>query len=69
VENAEDKGEEEGKGEEEEQWLVVETAETSGELRELLSTVLCCALFLFFFFGASVYCVYKHNLQLSTKAT
>jgi hypothetical protein len=48
--------------------LAVETAETGGELRELLSTVLCCALFLFFFFDASVYCVYKHNLQLSTKS-
>jgi hypothetical protein len=34
VENAEDGGEEE------EQWLAVKTAEASGELRELLSTVL-----------------------------
>jgi hypothetical protein len=34
VENSEDGGEEK------EQWLAVETAEASGELRELLSTVL-----------------------------
>jgi hypothetical protein len=29
----------------------VETTEADGELRELRSTVLCCALFMFFFFG------------------
>ena len=34
------------KGEEKEQWLAVGMTEASGELRELL----CCALFLFFFF-------------------
>ena len=66
MENAEDEGEGEG-GEDEEQWLAVEIAEVGGELRELLSTVLCCALFMFFFFDTSVYCVYKHSLQLSTK--
>jgi hypothetical protein len=36
VDNAEDKGE--GEGEEEEQWLAVETVDAGGE-RELLSTV------------------------------
>jgi len=40
MENAEDGGEEEGEGEEEEQWLAVETTEASGELRELFSTML-----------------------------
>jgi hypothetical protein len=47
MENAEDEEE----GEEEEQWLAVETTEVGGELRDLLSTVLYCAMFLFFFFG------------------
>jgi hypothetical protein len=59
VEHAEDEGEGEGEREgeeeeeeeEEEQWLAVEMTEGGGELRELLSTVLCCALFLLFFFG------------------
>jgi len=53
VEHAKDEGEGEGKkeGEEEEQWLVVDMKEGGGELRELLSTVLWCALFLLFFFG------------------
>ena len=46
VENAEDEGEGEGEGE----GLTVERAEANGELRELLSTVLYCALLLFFFF-------------------
>ena len=49
MENAEDEGE--GEEEEEEQWLVVETTEAGGELRDLLSTVLYCAMFMFFFFG------------------
>jgi hypothetical protein len=47
VENVKDEGE----GEEEEQWLAVETMEAGGELRDLLSTVLYYAMFLFFFFG------------------
>jgi len=42
--------------------------EGGGELGELLSTLLCCVMFLFFFFRASVYCVHKHSLQLSTKS-
>jgi hypothetical protein len=68
VEHAEDEGEEEEEEEEEEQWLAVETVKADGERRELLSTVLCCALFLFFFFDVFVYRVYKHSLQLSTKS-
>jgi hypothetical protein len=32
------------------------------------STLCSVVLFLFFFFSASVYCVYKHSLQLSTKS-
>jgi len=31
--------------------MAMETLEAGGELRELLSTMLSCALFLFFFFG------------------
>jgi hypothetical protein len=57
-----------GEGEEEEQWLAMKTTEAGGGLRELLSTVLFCALFLFFFFDVFVYRVYKHSLQLSTKS-
>jgi hypothetical protein len=48
----------------------VETVKAGGELRELLSTMHCSlftTLFMFFFFRASVYCVYKHSLQLGTK--
>ena len=53
MEHVKDEGEGEGKkeGEEEEQWLVVDMTEGGGELRELLSTVLWCALFVLFFFG------------------
>jgi len=40
MKNAEDGGEEEGEGKEEEQWLAVEMTETNGELRELFSTML-----------------------------
>jgi hypothetical protein len=36
-----DNAEGEGEGEEEEQWLVVGTMKAGGELREMLSTVLC----------------------------
>jgi hypothetical protein len=39
VDNAE--GEGEGEEKEEEQWLMVGTTKTGGELREMLSTVLC----------------------------
>jgi len=34
-----------------------------------LHCALFIALFMFFFFRASVYCVYKHSLQLSTKSS
>ena len=57
VENAENEGAGEGeeKGEENSSGCSI-TTDAGGELRELLSIVLCCAMFLFFF-GTPVFYV------------
>ena len=56
VENAENEEEGEEKGEENNSGCSI-TTDVDGELRELLSIVLCCAMFLFFFFGTPVFYV------------